>query len=48
MNLLRPFLTASGSNTLQYLAYFADPFSVVVSKKDKVKKVSSREGDDVD
>jgi hypothetical protein len=47
MKLARPFLTASGINKLEHLAHFADPFSVVVSKKDKVKKVSSRGGDDV-
>jgi hypothetical protein len=47
MRLAKPLMAASGINVLQQLPCFADPFSVVVSKKDKIKKVSSRGGDDV-
>jgi hypothetical protein len=47
MKLKRPILVASGINDLECFPYIADPFSVVVSKKDKVKKVSCIRSDDV-
>jgi len=47
MRLAKPLLTAFGIDIPKQLAYFTDPFSVVVSKKDKIKKVSTRESDDV-
>ena len=48
MELARALLVSSVINKLEYPLYFADPFSVVVSRKDKRKEVSSRGGDDVD